>query len=599
MEQEDRWTGAFSAEVGSDVGERESHRPENSLYWLNVCPRPARTSFPEPVFLQIAELAGDRLLVRGPAGVSMLGLAREDIERALAITAAGRPAGDELSGALSSEVEPRDVLDLMRRLTGRGPVLETGASEIPAPASGRSGFDSRRVLLLGGGALAGRLAESIGIAASPVEDLDARLRGSDLVVCVLEQAPYERVFEIQRACLRAGVSSLFVTIDADGTRIGPAVVPGIGPCIACAQIASFRVLELPGPDLIAAIAGFRTGEIRREDLETVARGTAREATALLDPRRRPAHLTSVRLLRATGTLEYAVTPAHDCPLCASFQGTSADRPHASTALRQLVDRHRRSPRLAVAAAGVPGTSIGIAGGGTAGYLTALALRRKHPDVEVTLIESSAIPVIGVGEATTPLMPQFLHVDLGLDVGELFREVAPTFKLGIRFEWGSDGAFNYPFGPVHVLEPAVYDGNIRRCSPRSLLIEAAALPAARGAGDPLGDLGVDVAYHLDNRRFVEYLRRQAGRAGVRTVDARIDGVEVDGDGESVTALIAGDGQRFRLRSLRRLYRISLVAAGEKPWAHRSSPTAAACLPIARWRPACPITATSCPTPWPRR
>ena len=48
-------------------------------------------------------------------------------------------------------------------------------------------------------------------------------------------------------------------------------------------------------------------------------------------------------------------------------------------------------------------------------------------------------------------------DLAFTAGEikqLFREVSPTLKLGIRFEWGGagvEGAFNYPFGPLHVLD----------------------------------------------------------------------------------------------------------------------------------------------------
>lgn len=79
--------------------------------------------------------------------------------------------------------------------------------------------------------------------------------------------------------------------------------------------------------------------------------------------------------------------------------------------------------------------IGIIGGGTAGYLTALALRAKRPWLEVTLVESSGIPIIGVGEATTPSMVPFLHHYLDIDVEELYREVAPTWKLGIRFDWG--------------------------------------------------------------------------------------------------------------------------------------------------------------------
>src|ERR1700756_553739 len=60
----------------------------------------------------------------------------------------------------------------------------------------------------------------------------------------------------------------------------------------------------------------------------------------------------------------------------------------------------------------------ILGGGIAGYLTALAFRR-FLDIPVTVIESSKIPPIGVGEATTPLMADYLFGALGLDKREFY------------------------------------------------------------------------------------------------------------------------------------------------------------------------------------
>ena len=44
-------------------------------------------------------------------------------------------------------------------------------------------------------------------------------------------------------------------------------------------------------------------------------------------------------------------------------------------------------------------SILIVGGGSSGWMTAAAIAKRLPDIDLTLIESSDIPTIGVGEST--------------------------------------------------------------------------------------------------------------------------------------------------------------------------------------------------------
>lgn len=49
----------------------------------------------------------------------------------------------------------------------------------------------------------------------------------------------------------------------------------------------------------------------------------------------------------------------------------------------------------------------IVGGGTAGWMTALVLANQwQQDVEVTLIESADVEIIGVGEGSTPALAMF-------------------------------------------------------------------------------------------------------------------------------------------------------------------------------------------------
>ena len=87
------------------------------------------------------------------------------------------------------------------------------------------------------------------------------------------------------------------------------------------------------------------------------------------------------------------------------------------------------------------THVGVIGGGTAGYFAALALKARFAHLQVTMVESSLVPIIGVGEATTTLMPVFLHKVLGIDVVEFYERVRPTWKMGITFDWGPVGGFD--------------------------------------------------------------------------------------------------------------------------------------------------------------
>jgi tryptophan halogenase len=193
-------------------------------------------------------------------------------------------------------------------------------------------------------------------------------------------------------------------------------------------------------------------------------------------------------------------------------------------------------------------SVIVVGGGTAGYFTALALQAERPDLDVTVLESSSIPIIGVGEATTTLMPPFLHRQLGIDIVELYRQVQPTWKLGINFEWGGSGTyrFQYPFGAISPLEAYAQEGHIGNQSITALLMAADRAPFVRhDDGQPLSLLPqVKFAYHLDNKPFVAYLAGLARRRGLRHIDAKIERVEVTADGGSVDRLVLDDGRELR-------------------------------------------------------
>ena len=79
----------------------------------------------------------------------------------------------------------------------------------------------------------------------------------------------------------------------------------------------------------------------------------------------------------------------------------------------------------------------VLGGGTAGWLTALYLKKIFPDNDITLIESKEIGIIGVGEATTPNFVFFLQY-LDINLFDLINKTKGTIKNGISFEnWNGD------------------------------------------------------------------------------------------------------------------------------------------------------------------
>lgn len=210
-----------------------------------------------------------------------------------------------------------------------------------------------------------------------------------------------------------------------------------------------------------------------------------------------------------------------------------DHPFTGEVMRDLFTNHellaREGHRPPAPSDGEPGVRrVGILGGGTAGWFTALALRAQLPGLEVTVIETPSIPIIGVGEASVPSLVPFLHHYLKLDVAEFTREVAPTWKQGIRFEWGLPGdyAFQAPFdwevNGVGMLGALAETANVSSFTLQGQLMAKGVTPIIRTQTGKLHSFlpALAFAYHLDNQRLVAYLRRTAIARGVVHLDAKI-------------------------------------------------------------------------------
>jgi hypothetical protein len=84
------------------------------------------------------------------------------------------------------------------------------------------------------------------------------------------------------------------------------------------------------------------------------------------------------------------------------------------------------------------SNIVILGGGTAGWLTALFLKRSWPRAGVTIIEDPNRPPIIAGESGSTTFTSLLK-HLKIDTNDFIRTVNATPKLGGRFtDWNGVG-----------------------------------------------------------------------------------------------------------------------------------------------------------------
>ncbi|MFY8194794.1 tryptophan halogenase family protein [Novosphingobium sp. B1] len=246
--------------------------------------------------------------------------------------------------------------------------------------------------------------------------------------------------------------------------------------------------------------------------------------------------------------------------------------------------------------------IVIAGGGTAGWMTAAAIARTLGAVaQVTLVESEQIGTIGVGESTIPPLVMYNRL-LGINEAEFMRATQATFKLGINFEnwrvqgenyfhsFGGTGKDHWSAGFQHFWLNGLERGHTEPYGEYCLELKA----AEAGKFAHLPDDRMNYAYQLDSALYARFLRAMAERDGTTRIEGKIAHVELDGESGDIAALVLEGNRRIEgdlfidCTGFRALLIEGALRAGYDDWTHWLPCDSAIAIQTSSVRPPVPYT-----------
>ena len=202
----------------------------------------------------------------------------------------------------------------------------------------------------------------------------------------------------------------------------------------------------------------------------------------------------------------------------------------------------------------PTRSVLVVGGGTAGWLTAAIVAAQHKaadsgsGLKVTLVESSDIPTIGVGEGTWPTMKNTMQA-IGIRESDLFDVCHAGFKQGGKFvNWvhGNGDFYYHPFTvPLGYgrLDLAPYIADIENYAVESNfqqpVCEAGLAPRSLAESEYQGQC--NYAYHLDAGALADLLKKHCkSKLGVEHVIGTVSDAGLDAGG-GIASIALEDGR----------------------------------------------------------
>ena len=175
-------------------------------------------------------------------------------------------------------------------------------------------------------------------------------------------------------------------------------------------------------------------------------------------------------------------------------------------------------------------SLTVVGGGTAGLISALILKVRS-NLDINLIYSSNIGIVGVGEGSTEHFRDFMNF-VGIEASEIIKECDATFKIGVMFDdWIKNKKYLHsvfhPYSSRSGQYCNVYGKQISENShiyPESI-VKSLVPPSAININytPPTNQ------YHFNTFKLNDFLKKKAINMGIKVVDDDIFQVELDENG----------------------------------------------------------------------
>jgi tryptophan halogenase len=192
-------------------------------------------------------------------------------------------------------------------------------------------------------------------------------------------------------------------------------------------------------------------------------------------------------------------------------------------------------------------SIIVVGGGTAGCISALILKTRFPQIEIKIIESSDVGIVGVGESSTEHWAQFCSF-IGINQLDAILHCNGTFKIGVYFEDWSEKDFmhtiSFPFSKTYGAYYGIYAHQIsKKCSPKEICTPNSwKNEVTTDFFNHLNDSPTN-QYHFDTFALNQFLHKECEKRNIEIIIDNLTGVSLDEETGDIRSVVSNEWEHF--------------------------------------------------------